>query len=538
MEFRTAFVVGVAFGFGADARAQQPWIHVEDSKLVGAGVDTGDRFGSDLALDGDTLVVGAPGAGVNERGEAYVYVRAANGWTEQARLASGVSALADFDHFGAAVALHRDYAVVGAPDSGASNRGAVYVFRRSGAAWSFDAALAWPQPFNNERFGYAVAIRDSTIAVGAPDRPGNGPEGAVGVFTNSSGAWTFRRRLQNSFADDDDQLGRALDIQATAPGQYQIIAACLTGSAVVYSGSNANWSEDAIVGGWNAIDVALSGNTAVVGEPYSPVPAGGRVIVLTEVGGVWTNQAALLSPTLGISNAFGWRVDLEGDVLAVGEIDGDLASPNGGVVHVYERSGTTWTLVRSIAALDSAAGDDFGGALALSGADLVVGLPNDTNASGVAAGAAYFERIGASTVAYCAAGASIAGCVATMSSTGTPSATQATPFALTCSNVDGQRVGLVLYGLRVLQRAPWSSSTYLCAAPPLQRSPAQNSNGALGACDGSLNLDWNGFVAAQPGALGQPFTAGREVFAQGWYRDPLAVKTSQLSNALAFVLAP
>jgi hypothetical protein len=59
-----------------------------------------------------------------------------------------------------------------------------------------------------------------------------------------------------------------------------------------------------------------------------------------------------------------------------------------------------------------------------------------------------------------------------------------------------------------------------------------------GACDGVLSEDWNLYVATHLGALGQPFTGGETVWAQGWFRDPPAPKTTNLSNALVFSTFP
>jgi hypothetical protein len=64
------------------------------------------------------------------------------------------------------------------------------------------------------------------------------------------------------------------------------------------------------------------------------------------------------------------------------------------------------------------------------------------------------------------------------------------------------------------------------------------SGGTANACDGAYSQDWLAFVAANPTALGAPYSAGQVVNAQAWYRDPPASKTTNLSNALEFTLAP
>jgi hypothetical protein len=106
---------------------------------------------------------------------------------------------------------------------------------------------------------------------------------------------------------------------------------------------------------------------------------------------------------------------------------------------------------------------------------------------------------------------------------------------------DGQRSGLIFYGLDNLDftPSPWgSSSSFLCVKSPTQRTTLQTSSGAAGACDGAITLDWCAFVALNPSALGNPFAAGSQVFAQTWLRDPASSKTTALSNALSFVVVP
>jgi hypothetical protein len=122
----------------------QSWIAVEDQLLAGSTTDAGDRFGSAVALSGDTLLVGAPYAGLNERGEAYVFSRSNGAWIEQARLLAPPAIALDFDHFGASVAIEGDLAVVGAPEARANDSGAAFVYRRVGTTWAFESTLVWP----------------------------------------------------------------------------------------------------------------------------------------------------------------------------------------------------------------------------------------------------------------------------------------------------------------------------------------------------------------------------------------------------------
>jgi hypothetical protein len=74
--------------------------------------------------------------------------------------------------------------------------------------------------------------------------------------------------------------------------------------------------------------------------------------------------------------------------------------------------------------------------------------------------------------------------------------------------------------------------------PPTQRTPIQDSGGTSGACDGSYVLDWNAYQSTNPLALGNPWGVGAKVYVQAWFRDPVAVKSTNLSNALEMTYLP
>jgi hypothetical protein len=141
--------------------------------------------------------------------------------------------------------------------------------------------------------------------------------------------------------------------------------------------------------------------------------------------------------------------------------------------------------------------------------------------------------------AYCTAGTTGNGCAASIAASGIPSVAQTSGFVLTASGVDGARFGLTFYGLNGRSQQPWGAGTsLLCVKSPLQRTSAQFSGGTAGQCDGALALDWLAFLAATPGALGNPFGAGQVVDAQAWFRDPPSAKSTSLSNALEFTTCP
>jgi len=145
-------------------------------------------------------------------------------------------------------------------------------------------------------------------------------------------------------------------------------------------------------------------------------------------------------------------------------------------------------------------------------------------------------------LAYCTAGTSTNGCVPAISANAQPSVSQATSPIITIANVEGQKFGIVFYGIdnSGFVPTPWSgsSTSFLCVKGPTQRTGSTGSNGTILLCDGSLSLNWNAFQAANPLAVGNPWTAGDKVYVQGWYRDPPAPKTTNLSDALELTYVP
>ena len=142
--------------------------------------------------------------------------------------------------------------------------------------------------------------------------------------------------------------------------------------------------------------------------------------------------------------------------------------------------------------------------------------------------------------AYCTAGTTTHGCAAVLSGSGVPSASASSGFALTATQVEGQKSGLIFYGVSGREALPWSptSTSYLCVRPPTQRSAFTNPGGTIGLCDGVFVLDFNQYRYEHPSALGQPMLAGQVIDAQAWFRDPPASKTTNLSAGLEFTLAP
>jgi len=144
-------------------------------------------------------------------------------------------------------------------------------------------------------------------------------------------------------------------------------------------------------------------------------------------------------------------------------------------------------------------------------------------------------------VTYCTAGVSASGCQAQLLATGTPSASQAVPFWLHATGVEGNKDGQFFYGTSGRQAVPWGSGTsYRCVTPPTSRGGLLSASGTNGACDGAFSQDLNARWCPTCPKPTHNYGAGAIVQAQLWYRDPLNTsnQTTSLSDAIEFVISP
>lgn len=164
----------------------------QQQKLMPTDGDGGQiNYGISVAVSGDTALVGAEQAGNLSAGAAYVYTRAGTTWTEQQVLVSSDAQLSE--RFGSAVALDGNTAVAGAYQKviGATgfNQGAAYAFRRSGTTWSQVSTLTAFDGVAQDKFGGAVAVSGNTAAVGVPDDDvdGRANQGSAHIYTIDGG---------------------------------------------------------------------------------------------------------------------------------------------------------------------------------------------------------------------------------------------------------------------------------------------------------------------------------------------------------------
>lgn len=216
-----------------------------EQQLIAADGLTSDAYGFSLAMDGDRILVGAPGndgAGV-QAGAGYVYRRGAGGWALEGKLlppsAGGLA--------GISVALDGDLAVLGAPTARVGDnplQGAAHVYAWNGQDWILQQTVVAPDGAANDVFGSAVALAGERLVVGAPDdSEGTTIEahGSAHVYTRGGGTWTRQARLTAPVLVAGMRYGEAVAVDdervvVGAPGT-EIAGVAERGRVYAYAGA-------------------------------------------------------------------------------------------------------------------------------------------------------------------------------------------------------------------------------------------------------------------------------------------------------------
>ncbi|MBI4750747.1 MAG: FG-GAP repeat protein [Acidobacteria bacterium] len=316
----TAVIGAIGDTVGANGSQGSAYVFVrsgtawsQQQKLTAADGAASDLFGISVAIDGDTVVVGTRGddVGANaNQGSAYVFVRSGTTWAQQQKLTASDGAAND--NFGQSVAINSNTVVVGAnlDDVGASgNRGSAYVFVRTGTIWTQQQQLTAAGGADNDQFGSSVAISGDTVVVGAfqVDVSGRFDQGSAYVFVRSGTTWSQQQQLTASDGAGADLFGVSVAISGEtvvvgAP-QADVSGRSSQGAAYVFVRSGTVWSQQqkltASDGAANddfGRSVAISGETVVAGSRQDDVGGNGNqgsAYVFVRTGSVWVQQQQL-----------------------------------------------------------------------------------------------------------------------------------------------------------------------------------------------------------------------------------------------------
>ena len=306
---------GTAFVF---VRSGTTW--TQQAQLLPGDPAPHDNFGYAVAISGDTIVLGAPGhkaiASVMGDGAVYVFVRSGTTWTEQALLKASHGQFAD--SLGYSVAVEGDTLVAGAPLNNhafQSNSGAAYVFVRDGVTWSQQTKLFDSDGGVDDQLGSSVALSGNTVVAGAPlDTIGSAPlQGTASVFVRSGTSWSQQAKLISSDGLAFDRFGWGLAVR----GDLVLIGASgdanvngpYAGSAYVFARAGGLWSEklkflasDGAENDFFGIAVGIGGDTLLVTAQLDDNEGGVNTgsTYFVRLDGDWTDLGFGLAGVAGV----------------------------------------------------------------------------------------------------------------------------------------------------------------------------------------------------------------------------------------------
>lgn len=229
----------------------------------------------------------------------------------------------------------------------------------------------------DDYFGQSVSMWGDLALVGAPgDDEAGRSAGAVYVYRRDGDVWRQEQKVLSP--EPYYSLGKTTATDGTvalaagnATSPYEL--------AQVYWQDGAVWQEEAQLAVYETQWRGFSGPTGrdihgdvvLVGEPFDEERdfESGAVHVFRRSGSTWTYEAKLKPERPEEDDYFGWSVALEGDVAVVGAMREGL----GGAAYVFRWTGTAWTQEARLVASDVTAHLGFGWSVAISEDAILVG---------------------------------------------------------------------------------------------------------------------------------------------------------------------
>jgi cysteine-rich repeat protein len=302
------------------------------------------------------------------------------------------------DQFGLAVEVAGQYVLIGAPfddNTAGTDAGAAYLF--DSVTGALARTILNPDARGSKHFGWAVAALDATnVIIGAPFDPTGEARGGVAYLFNAP-TGSLRQVYYNPTPAGGDEFGSTLlaydgDVLVGAPGHDIpadgfIPAAPDAGAVYLFdvAGALVKTIEDPVPapGARFGQAATLLGSDLLVGAPAYNAGAVYRIDVTTG-----TALNTYLPPVLLGDDLFGTSITVVSGKVVVGAIRGDTQTQvDVGVVHVFDAD--TEALLQTITKVSPGVGDEFGRSLATTGANVIVGTPQDDTLK-VDAGAVYF----------------------------------------------------------------------------------------------------------------------------------------------------
>jgi hypothetical protein len=356
------------------------------------GYDEVWNYGNAIALGQGVLAVGAPDSLYQpgkQDGSVFIYKQEGVEWVEQAQLTSSdrQDGFQYDQHFGTALAMEGDLLFVGAPGADdrlvGDNTGAVYVFRNAPDGWQEIERLAVDPPLANANFGSLLAVSGDTLIVGETYTSTQ-----VNIFQREVEGWRQQARLKIPLAEGFKFSGCTFALYGDSlaiSAQYrqgEEDQTRMTSRVFIYETRETGWEQAYVLSsGWT---IALAGSQGraerlAVSKGGSQSGFGAGEVTIYERGSSgWEPRATLTAPDGKANDFFGSSLALDGDLLLVGASGASEDSFWDGVAYVFEYDQGRWVdQLRITPPEDGGSGDFFGSLVAARGSTLLVSAPNE-----------------------------------------------------------------------------------------------------------------------------------------------------------------
>lgn len=215
------------------------WIQTEILTANTGGKET--HFGRAVTVDGTTALVGGM---VNVNGDhrnlVFVFAESNDIWTQEATLTASDGTAGD--GFGTAIALDGSTALIGAffaNVGGNFSQGAAYVFSQSNGTWTQTAKLTATDGGASNIFGKSVAIDGANMLVGSPQATidSNWDQGAAYFYGSSDLGLTVSAPL--TVGQGQQYTSQAILTNSSNHGSPAVSAMLAVPSAASFIGANA-----------------------------------------------------------------------------------------------------------------------------------------------------------------------------------------------------------------------------------------------------------------------------------------------------------
>jgi|HubBroStandDraft_1064217.scaffolds.fasta_scaffold05041_3 hypothetical protein len=390
---------------------------IELAELTASDGTRKNQLGFSVAISGNTVVVGAPGAndGQNQgAGAVYVFVKPGNGWanmTQTAKLTCSNETTPI--PCGSVVAVSGNTIVTNGYDPTISQTVGL-VFVRPSGGWknmTQTAELTVTDQGAIDAGFNAIAVSGNTVVAGSWLSSVFGTqEGEAYVFVEPSGGWgnmTQTAILSPSDGQKGYLFGSSVSFDGTAAVIGALGANTNEGAAYIFvqpAGGWTNMTQTAELTASNGVanasfgaSVEISGTTVAVGAPAETIGSNtvqGATFVFVEPVGGWqdmTETAELTTSTGRTGNQFGYSVSASGNAIIIGAPNVKIGSDTAqGAAYIFEKPPSGWATTSQPASKFSAGtqGSNFGTSVAL-GTTAVGGAPTGVTGGTKSTGATY-----------------------------------------------------------------------------------------------------------------------------------------------------